>query len=200
MHGKGSLIAKMPGDGWQKHANLRALFAWMWAHPGKQLLFMGCEFGQEREWSHDRSLDWHLLDHPENLGAQQLVRYLNALAKGYPALWQRDSTDDGFRWIDASDVDQNVISFMRMSPGGLDHVVCVANLSPLPRYGYRLGLPHGGAWREILNTDAGEFGGSGVGNFGWATALEESWHGLPNVAEVTLPPLAVVWFAPDPKE
>jgi 1,4-alpha-glucan branching enzyme len=158
---------------------------------------MGCELAQVSEWSHDRSIDWHLLDYPEHRGTQDLIRQLNNVYRDTPALYEQDSTDAGFRWIDASDVDQNVLSFMRLSKDGSQKLVCVANLSPMPRYGYRIGVPHGGGWREVLNTDATEFGGSGVGNMGWAVTRDESWHGLPAVIEVTLPPMAVVWFAPE---
>jgi 1,4-alpha-glucan branching enzyme len=196
VHGKGSLIEKMPGDRWQKHANLRSMYAWMWAHPGKQLLFMGGEIAQTSEWSHDRSIDWHLLEFPEHSGTQSLVKSLNTVYADTPALWDRDFADDGFRWIDASDIEQNVVSFLRKTHDGSQHLVCVANLSPVPRYGYRIGMPHGGPWREVLNTDAHEFGGSGLGNMGYTVAKDEPWHGLPAVAEMTLPPLAVIWLAP----
>jgi 1,4-alpha-glucan branching enzyme len=199
VHGKGSLLNKMPGDRWQQFANLRALYAWMWAHPGKQLLFMGGEIAQDREWSHDRSLDWHLLEHDGHRGVQDLVRCLNGVYRDQPALWQRDFTPDGFRWIDASDVDGNVLSFLRLGDGAgvvAPPLACIANLSPVPREGYRIGLPVGGKWDEALNTDATAFGGSGVGNGGSVWAVDETWHGLPFSAEVTLPPLAVVWLTP----
>ena len=163
VHGKGSLLNKMPGDRGQKAANLRSLFAWMWAHPGKQLLFMGGEIAQSAEWSHDRSIDWHLLEFPEHRGVQDLVRSLNRLYRETPALWQRDFTPDGFRWIDASDVDANVLSFLRIGDEPDLALACVANLSSVARQAYRVGLPCGGEWREVLNTDATEFGGSGAG-------------------------------------
>lgn len=197
VHGKGSLINKMPGDRWQKHANLRALYGWMWAHPGKQLLFMGGEIAQYDEWSHDKSLDWHLLEYPEHSGTQTLVRDMNAIYRDTQALWDRDFTDEGFRWIDASDIEQNVVSFLRKTADGSKHLVCVANLSPVPRYGYRIGMPHAGGWREVLNTDAEVYGGSDVGNGGHVEAKEEGWHGLPAVAELTLPPLGVLWLVPE---
>ncbi|HVM01072.1 MAG TPA: alpha amylase C-terminal domain-containing protein, partial [Acidimicrobiales bacterium] len=196
VHGKGSLFAKMPGDQWQKLANLRALFAWMWAHPGKQLLFMGGELGQEHEWAHDRSLDWHLLDDPGHRGVQDLVRAVNRQYRDLPPLWQRDDVPEGFRWIDASDVENNVLSFLRFDADGRP-LACLANLTPVPRHGYRFGLPVGGDWREALNTDAVEFGGSGVGNAGRVFARDASWHGLPFSAEVILPPLAVLWLVPE---
>jgi 1,4-alpha-glucan branching enzyme len=198
VHGKGSLIQKMPGDVWQKMANLRALYAWMWAHPGKQLVFMGGELAQWREWSHDRSLDWHLLEDAGHRGVFQLVKALNGIQRGHPAMWERDEAPEGFQWIDASDTEGNVLAFIRRgSTEGVPPVACIANLSPVPRYGYQVGLPQGGPWREILNTDAIEFGGTGVGNGGQVTATDRSWHGQPASAQVTLPPLAVLWLAPD---
>ena len=197
VHGKGSLLNKMPGDRWQQLANLRSLYAWMWAHPGKQLLFMGGEIAQEREWSHDRSIDWHVLQWDGHRGVQSLVRSLNAVYRSTPALFEQDFAPEGFRWIDASDVDSNVLSFARYGASAdAAPLVCVANLSPVVRNGYRVGLPSGGEWREALNTDATEFGGSGVGNAGAVWAADESWHGLPASAEVTLPPLGVLWLAP----
>jgi len=197
VHGKGSLLNKMPGDRWQKAANLRALLGWMWAHPGKQMLFMGGELAQSAEWAHNASLDWHLLEFPEHRGVQDLVRELNREYRGQPALWERDFTPDGFRWIDASDVDSNVLSFLRLSADGEQMLACVANLAPVTRQGYRIGLPRPGRWREILNTDAPRFGGSGAGNGGSIDADEGSWHGFGHSATVVLPPLAVVWFSPD---
>jgi len=198
VHGKGSLLNKMPGDRWQQLANLRSLYAWMWAHPGKQLLFMGGEIAQEREWSHDRSLDWHVLQWDGHRGVQSLVRTLNHVYQATPALWEQDFAPEGFRWIDASDVDGNVLSFVRFGTSATAApLVCVANLSPVPRHGYRVGLPVGGAWREALNTDAAEFGGGGVGNGGVVRAADESWHGLPASVELTLPPLGVLWLVPD---
>jgi 1,4-alpha-glucan branching enzyme len=194
VHGKGSLLGKMPGDRWQQLANLRALYAWMWAHPGRPLLFMGGELAQEREWSHDRSLDWDLLDVAGHAGIQTLVRTLNALASAHPALWAQDFDAAGFRWIDANDADQDVISFLRFSENG-GVIACVANLSPVVRHDYRLGMPSPGAWAEILNTDAPLFGGSGVVN-GTLTATGSGWYGLPASVTLTLPPLGVVWLAP----
>ncbi|MDP8993112.1 MAG: 1,4-alpha-glucan branching protein GlgB [Actinomycetota bacterium] len=195
VHGKRSLLSKMPGDRWQQLANLRALLAWMWAHPGKQLLFMGAELAQEAEWSHERSLDWHLLQDPGHRGVQDLVRALNGVAARLPALWERDTESEGFRWIDASDVDSNVLSFLRLASDGTT-LACVANLSPVPRQPYRVGLPLAGVWREVLNSDAVEFGGSGVDNAGQVVAVDESWHGQPFSAQVSLPPLGVLWLVP----
>jgi 1,4-alpha-glucan branching enzyme len=196
VHGKGSLFGKMPGDRWQRLANLRALFGWMWAHPGKQLLFMGGEFGQEHEWSHESSIEWHLLDDASHRGVSDLIRAINEVYRTQPALWQRDFTPDGFRWIDATDTDQSVLSFLRLSAEG-QPVACVANLTPVPHHGYRIGLPAGGRWLELLNTDAVEFGGSGLGNTGAVDAEEHAWHGLDYSASLTLPPLAVLWLAPE---
>ncbi len=195
-HGKGSLLARMPGERWEKAANLRALLAWMWAHPGKQLLFMGGEIGQSQEWSCDRSVDWHLLQYPEHRGIQDLVRELNHRYREEPALWERDFSADGFRWIDIDDVDANVLSFLRSSADGERTLACIANLSATPRHRYRVGLPRGGRWRELLNTNAAELGGTGLGNAGevWAAGLP--WQGLSHSAEVTLPPLGVLWLVP----
>ncbi len=195
VHGKGSLLTKMPGDRWQQLANVRALYAWMWAHPGKQLLFMGGELAQEREWDHDRSLDWHLLEDAGHAGVQQSVRDLNAAYRARPALWSRDFTADGFEWLVGDDADQNVAAFLRIGSGG-EVLACVANFSPVPRPGYRLGLPIEGAWREVLNTDAEIYGGSGVGNLGQVVASGPPAHGQPTSTAVTLPPLGVVWFEP----
>jgi 1,4-alpha-glucan branching enzyme len=192
VHLKGSLLTKMPGDPWQQRANLRALYTWMWAHPGKQLLFMGAEFGQEHEWQHDRSLDWHVADE----GLVALIRELNAVQAARGALWERDFEPGGFRWIDANDSDQSVYSFLRLpaseAPG--EAVVCVANLTPVPRHGYRVGLPVAGEWQEILSSDDAGFGGSGIVN-GVVTTDGVAWHGFDQSAVLTLPPLGVVWLA-----
>ncbi|MCU1460825.1 MAG: 1,4-alpha-glucan branching enzyme [Acidimicrobiales bacterium] len=194
VHGKGSLLTKMPGDRWQQLANLRSLYGWMWAHPGRPLLFMGGEVAQEREWSHDRSVDWHLLADPGHAGMRRLVTELNRVSAAEPALWERDFTPDGFRWIDANDSDQSVLSFARFSDGGARVLVCVANLTPVPRPAYRVGLPRGGRWVELLNTDAEVFGGSNVGSGGERWAEPVPWHGLEHSAPLDLPPLGVVWF------
>ena len=196
VHGKGSLLGKMPGDRWQRFANLRALYGYMWAHPGKQLLFMGGELGQEREWNHDSSLDWHLQDVAEHAGVQTLVRDLNHTYRGEPALWEVDFEPGGFRWLEPNDDAANVIAFARLSRDGGRIVVCACNLSPVPRAGYRLGLPRDGAWRELLNTDDARYGGSGAANAA-VTAEDAPWHDQPFSAPVLLPPLGVVWLVPE---
>jgi 1,4-alpha-glucan branching enzyme len=197
VHGKGSLLNKMPGDAWQKLANLRCLYAYMWAHPGKKLLFMGGEIAQEQEWSHERSLDWHLLEQPGHAGIQSLVRDLNRLYRDEPALWEVDADPSGFWWIEPNDADRNVVAFARQSRNGERVVVFVANLSPTPRPGYRLGLPRSGRWSEALNTDSTFYGGSDMGNLGAVEADPIPWHGQPVSAEITLPPLASVWLVPE---
>ncbi len=194
VHGKGSLLSRMAGDDWQKLANLRALYGWMWAHPGKKLLFMGGELAQRTEWNHDRSLDWHLLQAPAHKGVQRLVRDLNRAYREEPALFELDGDPAGFQWVQVDSADANVLAFLRRS--GERHVAAVANLSPVPRRGYRVGLPRAGEYREVLNTDAAEYGGSGVGNQGRVRAEAVPHDGQPASAEVTLPPLGVVWLAP----
>jgi 1,4-alpha-glucan branching enzyme len=197
VHGKGSLYGKMPGDHWQKLANLRSLYAYMWAHPGKKLLFMGSELAQQQEWSHERSVDWHLLESPEHAGIQRLVRDLNRSYRDQPALWELDSDPAGFWWIEPNDADSNVIAFARASRDGERVLVFVANLSPVPRPGYRLGLPRSCRWREALNTDSTFYGGSDVGNLGGVEPEPVPWHGQPVSAEMTLPPLAALWLVPE---
>jgi 1,4-alpha-glucan branching enzyme len=198
VHGKGSLYSKMGGnDPWQKLANLRALYAYMWAHPGKKLLFMGCELAQQAEWSHERSLDWHLLEQPAHAGIQSLVRDLNRLYRSEPALYELDSDPAGFWWLEPNDADNNVLAFARQSRGGERVVVFIANLSPIPREHYRLGLPRSGRWREALNTDSSYYGGSDVGNLGGVQPEPIPWHDQPFSAEVTLPPLAAIWLVPE---
>jgi 1,4-alpha-glucan branching enzyme len=197
VHGKGSLIQKMPGDRWQKFANLRSLYAFMWSHPGKKLLFMGSEFAQESEWSYERSLDWHLLEQADHAGIQSLVRDLNHAYKAEPALWEMDYDPSGFWWIEANDADANVFAFARRTADSERVVVYVANLSPVPREGYRLGLPRAGRWRELVNTDSGYYGGSDVGNLGGGEAGPLAWQSQPYSAEITLPPLGTLWLVPD---
>jgi 1,4-alpha-glucan branching enzyme len=202
VHGKGSLLGKMPGDDWRRFAGLRTLLAYMWAHPGKQLLFMGSEFGQGGEWSQERGLDWWVLDDEYHSGVQRLVRDLNRAYQGVPALWQRDFTPEGFGWIDANDAGGNVISFLRFgdgdpanaAPGNV--IACIANFSGETHTGYRIGLPQPGPWRELVNTDAAEYGGSGAGNLGMVEAVAEPCHGKPASAVLTLPPLGVLWLVP----
>ena len=194
VHGKGSLLSRMSGDDWQKFANLRALYGWMWAHPGKKLLFMGGEIAQRAEWNHDRSLDWHLLQAPAHAGVQRLVRDLNRAYRDEPALFELDGDPAGFQWVQVESADVNVLAFLRRS--GERHVAAIANLSPVPRHGYRLGLPRAGEYREVLNTDAAEYGGSGVGNSGSVQAEPVAHDGQPASAVLTLPPLGVVWLAP----
>jgi 1,4-alpha-glucan branching enzyme len=199
VHGKRSLLDKMPGDRWQKFANLRALYAYMWAHPGKKLLFMGGELGEWEEWNEDGSLHWNLLEYAEHDGLRSLVRDLNRVYRDTPALWQRDFEPEGFAWLEANDAAHNVVAFVRLGEGDASPLVCVLNLSPVPRDGYRVGLPHSGRWREALNTDSAFYGGSGVGNLGAVDAEPVPWHDQPFSALVTLPPLGAVWLTPTPE-
>ncbi|MFU8873770.1 1,4-alpha-glucan branching protein GlgB [Micromonospora sp. SL4-19] len=196
VHGKGSLAAKMPGDAWQRLANVRALLAYMWAHPGKQLLFMGCELADDREWSEERGLDWYLLHDPARAGVQRLVGDLNRVYRATPALWSQDTDPIGFRWIVGDDAANNTIAFVRIAPDG-QTMVCVANFSALPLEGYRIGLPAGGVWTEVVNTDAHHYGGSGVGNLGAVHAESVPWHGMPASAAVRVPPLGALWLRRD---
>jgi 1,4-alpha-glucan branching enzyme len=187
----------MPGDDGQKLANLRSLYAYMYGHPGKKLLFMGNEFGQTREWSHDRSLDWHLLgEGPYHAGLQRLVRDLNHVYRAEPALHQRDFDPGGFEWIDLTDADHSTMSFLRRGRDPDDVVVVVCNFTPVPRLGYRVGVPRGGYYRELINTDAREYGGSGVGNRGGVHAVDGAWHGRPASVVLDLPPLGVLLLKP----
>nr|WP_320132076.1 1,4-alpha-glucan branching protein GlgB [uncultured Holophaga sp.] len=191
VHGKASMLYKMPGDEWQRFANLRALYAYMFAHPGKKLLFMGCEFGQGPEWSHDRALDWYVLDYPLHRGLQLLVRDLNQLHRELPALHGNDFDWHGFEWIDCHDSSQSVLAFVRSS--GEDKVVVVVNFTPVPRHGYRIGVPAPGLYRELLNTDAQTYGGGNVGNgAGRLETDEHPWMGRPWSLRLTLPPLGVL--------
>ncbi len=193
VHGKGSMINKMPGDLWQKFANLRMFYAWMFAHPGKKLGFMGGEFGQWREWNHDTSLDWHLCAYPEHDGLKRLVQHLNWLYKREPALWDLDDTYDGFEWIDFYDSDNSVIAFMRKSRDG-DVIIFVVNATPVPREGYRVGVHSGGFYEEVLNTDAQTYGGGNLGNLGGMHADAISWQGKSHSLVLRLPPLSTVGF------
>jgi 1,4-alpha-glucan branching enzyme len=196
VHGKGSLAAKMPGDTWQRLATVRALLAYMWAHPGKQLLFMGCELGDDREWSEERGLDWGLLQDPARAGVQRLVTDMNSVYRGTPSMWQKDTTPDGFRWLDADNAGGNLLAFIRYGTDGTP-LVCVANFATHPHEGYRLGLPRVGRWREVLNTDAERYGGSNVGNMGTVTGEAVSWQGMPASAQIRVPPLGVLWLRPE---
>jgi len=197
VHGKGSLIQKLPGDRWQQLANLRTLYGYMWAHPGKKLLFMGQEFAQEAEWSYERSLDWHLLERGGNAAIQALVRDLNRIYREEPALWSQDFSGEGFRWLEPNDAAANAIAFVRASPGFERVLVCVANLSPVVREGYRIGLPRGGRWRELLNTDSHHYGGGDVGNGGLLEAEELPWNEQAHSVALTLPPLGVLYLVPE---
>jgi 1,4-alpha-glucan branching enzyme len=221
VHGKGSLLRKMPGDRWQQLANLRAYLGFMWAHPGKQLLFMGSGFAQESEWAESRELDWWLLDHVEHRGIQSLVRDMNRIYADAPELWSLDQDESGFAWIDANDADNNVFSFLRRgkapaaqaSPAAAASattgtaargsgsstptepvLACVVNFSAVPHHDYRVGLPYVGTWTELLNTDAETYSGSGVGNMGKVVAEDASWHGQPASATLSVPPLGALWL------
>ena len=193
VHGKGALIGKMPGNGWQQFANLRLLFGYMWAHPGKKLLFMGGEFGQRREWQHEESLEWHVLQYPEHRGLQHWMSDLNRLYRNEPALHELDFAVEGFEWIDFDDWQASVVSFVRKNRRG-ELILVVCNFTPIPRMQYTVGVPRGGHWRELLNSDAEIYGGSGMGNFGGLQAAAPGAHGRDHALRVTLPPLAVVFF------
>jgi 1,4-alpha-glucan branching enzyme len=195
VHGKGSLLGKMAGDEWQKRANLRLLLAWMWTQPGKKLLFMGGELAQWREWNHDSSLDWHLLEDERHAGVQNLVRDLNGLYRSTPAL-HLDCEPAGFEWIDCLDAEGGVLSFLRKGRTNADLALVVANFTPLPRTNYRVGVPRAGAWEERLNTDAGVYGGAGWGNMGSVEASPVPAHGRPASLMLTLPPLAALVLEP----
>ena len=197
VHGKGALYQKMPGDAWQKAANLRAFYGFMYGHPGKKLLFMGGEFGQTREWSHDRSLDWHLLDAgPFHLGLQRLVRDLNGVYRREGALHEVDFEPAGFEWVDCNDWQSSVVAFLRRGRDPGDVVLVVSNFTPVVRSDYRVGVPRPGRWRELVNTDADAYGGSGQGNAGGVWAEPKAWHGRPHSLLLTLPPLSTVILKP----
>ena len=196
VHGKGSLLNKMPGDSWRKFANLRLLYGYMFTQPGKKLLFMGDEFGQWREWNHDTSLDWHLLSEPYHAGLKRWVRDLNTAYRGEPALHELDCEPDGFAWIDCNDVEQSVLSMLRKprSSTSDDLILIACNFTPIPRHNYRVGAPRAGLWSELLNSDATLYGGSGQGNIGGLRTSPVSWHGHPQSLNLTLPPLGMVAF------
>jgi 1,4-alpha-glucan branching enzyme len=193
VHGKRSLLRQMPGDDWQKFANLRLLFAYMYAQPGKKLIFMGGEFGQWNEWYHETSLDWHLLGSSPHSGLQRWVQDLNGLYKGEPALYKRDFDPEGFEWIDCNDSQSSALSLIRKGSSE-DMVVVVCNFTPVPRLNYRVGVPRLGYWKEILNSDSKDYGGSGHGNLGGVEASPISFHGRPNSLNLTLPPLAAIFL------
>jgi 1,4-alpha-glucan branching enzyme len=197
VYGKQSLLSKMPGDDWQKFANLRLLFGCMYTQPGKKLLFMGGEFGQRQEWNHDTSLDWHLLDQPLHHALQRWLRDLNTFYRGAQALHLRDCEAAGFEWIDANDSEQSVISFLRKGKTADDLLLVACNFTPVPRHNYRTGVPRGGHWQEVLNSDASLYGGSGQGNLGSVTAAPVPWHGRAHLLNLTLPPLGIVVLKPD---
>jgi 1,4-alpha-glucan branching enzyme len=194
VHGKGSLWRRMPGDEWKKQANLRLLFGYMYSTPGKKLIFMGGEFGQEREWDLESSLDWHLLDDERRRGLQRLIGDLNRLYREEPALHQRDCDPTGFEWIDGSDSEQSVLAFARRGAAEKDYVLALCNFTPVVRDNYRVGVPREGFWRELLNTDSHYYGGSGVGNLGQIETTPVPWHGRSYSLNVVLPPLGVLWL------
>ncbi len=194
VHGKGSLLNKMPGDDWQKFANLRALFGYMFTHPGKKLIFMGAEFGQWNEWNHDTSLDWHLTEYPLHRGMQNWVRDLNNFYRNEPTLFELDFANEGFQWIDFGDWQQSVISYMRLGKSSKDVIIVICNLTPVPRDNYKVGVPESGYWKEVLNSDAEIYGGSGQGNYGGANTLPIANHGHYDSLSINLPPLSVVVF------
>jgi 1,4-alpha-glucan branching enzyme len=194
VHGKASLLSKMPGDDWQKFANLRLLRGYMYAQPGKKLVFMGGEFGQRREWAHDESLEWHLLDYAPHQGIRKWVSDLNQLYRGEPALHEMDCDPAGFEWIDCNDSEASVLSFIRKGKSTGDIVLVVCNFTPVPRPDYRIGVPRGGFWQEALNSDAQDYDGSGYGNQGGVEALPVSVHGRPFSLTIALPPLALMFF------
>jgi len=196
VHGKGSVLGKMPGDRWNKFAGVRSLLAYQWSHPGKQLVFMGTEFAQSGEWAEGRSLSWHELDDPDHAGVQRLLRDLNSTYRSYPALWAKDHDPSGFEWITSDDADHNVISYLRKDDTG-NVVVVVVNFAGTPHEGYRLPLPSGGRWTEILNTDSEIYGGSGVGNLGAVHAEPVPWHGRPFSVRLRIPPMGAVFLTPE---
>ncbi|MCM8748604.1 1,4-alpha-glucan branching protein GlgB [Thermomicrobiaceae bacterium CFH 74404] len=196
VHGKGSLLAKMPGDDWQKFANLRVLYGYQYTQPGKKLLFMGAEIGQWREWNHESSLDWHLLAYEPHQGIERWLEDLNRLVREEPALHELDFHPDGFQWIDCNDAENSVLSYLRLAKTPGQELLVCCNFTPVPRQNYRVGAPREGFWREILNSDAGEYGGSGWGNLGGVEAVPIPWHGRPYSLNLTLPPLAIIVLKP----
>ena len=197
VHGKGSLTGRMPGDDWQQFANLRLLFGYMYGQPGKKLLFMGGEFGQRSEWNHESSLEWHVLAYWGHAGVQKWLQDLNQVYRSEPALHEVDFDPRGWQWIDANDFDSSVLSFLRRGSRPQDVMVIVCNFTPVPRVGYRLGVPEPGYWRELLNSDAAMYGGSNIGNFGGVMAESVETHGQPHSLRLTLPPLAALFLKPE---
>jgi 1,4-alpha-glucan branching enzyme len=194
VHGKGSIVGKMPGDEWQRFANLRLLYGYMFAQPGKKLLFMGDEFGQVREWGHDMSLEWHVLQYPVHAGVQKWVEQLNRVYREEPALHEIETDPAGFEWVDCNDTAASVVSLLRKGKRPEDTILVVCNFTPIPRESYRIGVPFGGFWRELLNSDAKDYAGSGMGNAGGRQAEEIPTHGRPYSLELTLPPLGALFF------
>jgi 1,4-alpha-glucan branching enzyme len=199
VHGKRSLIGKMPGDLWQQFANLRTLYGYMYGHPGKKMLFMGNEFAQWREWNHDTSLDWHLCEQPSHRGLQRYVQDLNRLYRQEPALYEVDYEWNGFQWIDFHDTENSVIAFLRKGQDAAEQILCVGNFTPVPRHHYRIGVQEPGWYREMLNSDAGLYGGSNLGNSGGVRAENSPCHGLPYSLSLTLPPLSMLFFKLQPE-
>ncbi|MFP3941591.1 MAG: 1,4-alpha-glucan branching protein GlgB, partial [Thermoanaerobaculia bacterium] len=197
VHGKGSILTRMPGDDWQRFANVRLLYAYQTAQPGKKLLFMGCEIAQRREWHHDGSLDWHLLEHESHAGIERLVGDLNRLYRDEPALHEADCEPAGYEWIEGNDAEGSTLAFLRKGRSTDDLVACVFNFTPVVRTNYRVGVPRGGPWREVLNTDASQYWGGGQGNLGGVEAAPVPAHGRSHSLTVTVPPLAAVFFKSD---
>ena len=204
VYGKGSMLMKMPGDRWEQLAQLRTFYAYMWSHPGKQLLFMGSEFAQYAEWADGSSLDWWLLEHEPHWRMHALVKDLNWIYRSHPALWEQDNDPAGMRWIDANDATGNCFSFLRFGrkreDGHIPVLACISNFSGMEHYNYRIGLPHPGPWREVLNTDSTQYGGGGIGNLGQVMAEEIPWHGQPYSASITIAKMGSVWFEPGPAQ
>jgi 1,4-alpha-glucan branching enzyme len=202
VYGKRSVLSKMPGDEWQRFANVRAFLAYMYGHPGKKLLFMGTDIGDYREWNHDSGVPWEVLQYPVHLGLQSFVRDLNALYRSHPALYEVDFDYTGFEWLDISDVDQSIISFLRKAADPADAIVFACNFTPVPRRNYSVGVPVAGFYREILNSDSSLYGGGNIGNAGGVMSFNKQSHGRGQTISITIPPLAVVAFqcprGPDP--
>jgi 1,4-alpha-glucan branching enzyme len=198
VRGQGSLLSRMPGDAWQKFANLRLLLGYMYAQPGKKLLFMGGEFGAWDEWDHDRGLPWHLLREPAHQGLRRWVRDLNTLYRGEPALHELDCSPEGFAWIDCNDAQNSVLCMLRKPHSGAAPVLLICNFTATPRHNYRVGVPRGGHWAEVLNGDAPLYGGSGQGNIGGVDATPVHWHGQSQSLNLTLPPLAMIALKHEP--